>query len=455
MRALPSSWRRNLAATKARPAKKKRLARKKKARKKARVSKAPAQAAPAQAAPRVPGRKKSTRKKGEAKPSEYLKAVQALETKGDEFHFDTFTSDAVETTIKEFVSTGNLELDRVMGGGWPVGGISECRGYEGVGKSVVLDQSFAQAQRNGFVTVFLDSEKSRDAAWTKTLGVDPAKLIATPVDCIEDALDAVDRLLTVQEALVEDGRAKPMLIGWDSLGATPPRVELEGAADDAHVAVAARRIKQGFRRLTQRLYRARVAFVFANHVYRLIGPFGGGLQSSGGSGVRFHTHVRLDCARTGQITLGSDREVVGHTIKVRTVKNRVIGVQPAVEVGLIYGAGIDNSYTLFEWGVKKDVRWIQKGSQGWYYLYDPWNPEQLINFKRKWLGLGAILTERADIYQAMVNGFLEEGKSKDGSKEENGQAQAEVEVSAAEGGKTTVVASGEDPPADDGDDGSG
>jgi recombination protein RecA len=345
---------------------------------------------------------------------------------GEKYGF--FGGDTITGCVEEFVSTGCLAVDRMLGGGWPVGAISECRGWEHSGKSVLLDQSMAYMQSIGGVAALLDSEKSRDKSWTKRLGVDIDKMIYCSVDSMEDVFIALDQLIEVQENVareLNEARPKkkkktdatkkkkkkkklrrykiqppPMLVVWDSLGATPTRAELEGSADDKHVSPGARVVKRNFRRLTQKLYRCRMSLVFANHMYMSIGPFAT-TKSYGGSGVRFHTHVRVELVRTGNLTVGS--EIVGHQVEVKPKKNRIMGFRKPAEAAFIHGAGFDNTYTLFNWGLESG--WITR-SGAWAYLYPP--GEDAITFQRQFLGLGEILRQRPELYQAMVAGYMAE-----------------------------------------------
>lgn len=357
----------------------------------------------------------------------YLERLQTLTPKGED-PFVLYSDDSdVIPVVDEFVSTGSIAVDRQLGGGWPIGAISELRAWEGVGKSTLADQSLAHMQRVGGISALIDTEKSRDREWTQRLGVDLSKLLLKPCDTLEQAFDAIDAILSVQSAVkaeLNKGRSKkkreikppPMLIVWDSLGATPTKVEFEGDSDDNHVGVAARRIKQNLRRLTQRLYRLRAGLVIVNHVYQTIGGFGS-LVSPGGGGIRYAPHVRIHMSRKQALRIGDT--VVGHEIEVKNLKNRIVGNQEPVTAALIYGMGIDNAYTIYEWGKKPDVGppWIVQQGQ-WHWLYPP--GEDPIPFQRQYLGLSEILKQRPDIYQRMYQQYMSRlHAKKEESKEEN------------------------------------
>lgn len=342
--------------------------------------------------------------------SEYLRRLRALGGV-DEEDYAMFSDDVVPS-ITEFIPTGSLAIDKLINGangGWPIGGISECAAWEHVGKSTLLDQSIAHCQRMDGVAFLIDSEKGRDLEWTELLGVNTSKLITYQAATLEEAFLGIEQALTVQAAVCQElvkvkKKPPPMLIVWDSLGGTPSKAELEGEPDDKHMAVAARVIKMNFRRLTQRLASLRCALVFSNHYYNKIGGYGG-LETYGGSGVKYHTDLRLWLAKPEQLKIGDQQ--IGHIVRATGKKNRVSGQRGPVDTALIYGAGMDNSYTLFEWGrTAKNTDgqpWIVRNG-AWFWLYPP--GEEPISFQRMSVGLGEVLASNHAVYQTMANQYL-------------------------------------------------
>lgn len=357
---------------------------------------------------RTTKRKSSKSKSSKARPkaSDYLKQLRAMSgvTKED---FAMFSEEIVSSPILEFVSTGSIAIDQQIGGGWPIGRISELASWEGVGKSTLTDMSISHVQAQGGIGCLIDSEKARNPKYTERLGVNLDELISVEVDTLEQGFTQIERMINVQRAMKKKhDPPPPMLIIWDSLGGTPSKAELAGASDDKHVGSAARVIKQNFRRLTQQIAELRIAFVACNHFYEKIGGFGG-LVSYGGSGIRYFSTVRLWLTRTGQVKISN--RVVGHTVKAKLKKTRVRTPVEPIETALIYGSGFDNSYSLFEWAKKSvnpdGVPWIQQ-NVAHYWLYPP--GEEPIHFQRQFIGLAEILNERPDIYRMMVEQFMKQ-----------------------------------------------
>lgn len=363
--------------------------------------------------------KRAPKKSGKAPPESdadrFLTLLKGLNPK-DENAFGFFGRDGLDTPISEFISTGSLAVDKLIGGrngGWPIGRLSECASWEGVGKSTLLDQSIAQVQRMGGIAAVIDSEHSRDASYTRRLGVNTDTLIAKPVETVEDVFTATDSVLTVQEKLTVEAakrkqRPPPLLLVWDSLGATPTKRELEGEPDDKHVAEAAKVIKMNFRRICARIADLRIAFVFVNHFYTDIGPFAT-MKTSGGSGVRYFTSLRLWLSQKHQIKIGES--IFGHEVEAKTKKTRVRSPRPPATAGLIYGAGFDNAWTLYTWGkgvgLSADHKWIVETPQ-WQYLMLPDGSH--VPFQQKFLGLGKVFAEKPEVYAMMAEHFMRDGE---------------------------------------------
>jgi RecA/RadA recombinase len=330
--------------------------------------------------------------------------------------------------VTEWIPTGSLAVDRLLGGGYPLGRVIEIAAWEQVGKSTLLDQSIAMVQSLGDVCVLIDSEQARDTKYSKRLGVDLDSLIVCKAETIEEAFIGMDRMLAIQEAQIvrlekaaeelrkrkriEEAdalRVPRLFMVWDSLAGTPTEAERKGAADDAHVAEAAKIVRLNMRRLASRIANARAVLVFANQFYENIGGYGG-LKSYGGSGVRYATSVRLWLSRKNALKVGDT--VVGHIVEAKLKKTKVAMPKPPSELGLIYGAGIHNAWTLWEWGKKNGVpgipghTWVKQAG-GWSYLMFP-DGKTYEHFQGTFLPFADLLVKHPAVYEAMVAGYMAE-----------------------------------------------
>ena len=305
--------------------------------------------------------------------------------------------------MKEWLSTGNLALDRLTGGGWPVGRLSELAAWEGVGKSTLLDQSIAMAQRGGAIVALIETERARDLDYSRRLGVVAEDLIVAEAGTLEEIFNKTDHILDVHEAKAKALRATkrqvpPLFLVCDSLGGTPSAEELKGDAEDKHVGVAARVIRQSFRRLVQRIADARCAFVFSNHLYQTIGQ-GGRLVSSGGGGVRYYPSLRVWLSKKEQLKVGND--VVGQMVEAKLKKTRLTAPRPPAELALLYGAGFDNAWTLYDWARERK----QITMNGSWSVFQREGMADPIRFQRSFLEFGQLLASNPDLYRTIVEEY--------------------------------------------------
>lgn len=158
-------------------------------------------------------------------------------------------------TVRRF-SSGCLELDLALGGGWPFGRITIDVGNESTGKTWKAIKAAASVQNydhhthlhrskvpaSSFMpcrTLWLDAEGTFDVVWAKLHGWDSSwHCMATP-DYAEQAVDIIN--MALQENLFD-------LIVVDSLAALTPSQEQEESAEDFQVGLQARLLNKAFRK---------------------------------------------------------------------------------------------------------------------------------------------------------------------------------------------------------------
>lgn len=124
-----------------------------------------------------------------------------------------------------YLPTGLAPIDDLLMGGLPYGRSVMIHGDYSTLKSYVAQCAAAQAQRRGQVAAIIDTERSFDPAWAKSLGVDIDKLILPPPDRIETGEKAID----VAEILIRNGVD---LLVFDSVAAALPKAEHEKSMDE-------------------------------------------------------------------------------------------------------------------------------------------------------------------------------------------------------------------------------
>lgn len=272
----------------------------------------------------------------------------------------------------ETFSSGSIALDEALGvGGIARGRIIEIYGPESSGKTSMALHATGNAQRKGLRAAFIDAEHAFDPLLAADLGVDVPNLYFYQPDSGEDALQKVDRL-------VASGLFGVITI--DSVAALVPEAELKGEIGDTHVALMARMMSQGLRKLNGPAAITGTTLIFINQLREKVGVFFGNSETQpGGKALKFYATVRLDVRRLQTIKDGND--AVGSRVRVKVVKNKLSPPFKAAEFDYLFGEGISHGSELLDLGVERKVL-VKSGA--WYVL----NGTQIGQGKekaRKWL----------------------------------------------------------------------
>jgi len=259
------------------------------------------------------------------------------------------------------VGLPTFDYEVMQCGGIPRGRIVEIFGPESAGKTTFTLHVVAEEQRQGGIAAFVDAEHTFDPKYATKLGVDVDKLVVNQPDYGEQALSIV-------EALIKSGAVS--LIVVDSAAALTPKAELEGEMGDTHVGLQARMMSQAMRKLSSIAFTNQVTIIFINQIREKIGVMYGNPETTpGGRALKFYSSVRLDVRRRDAITLSgkeTDKNIIGHRIRVKAVKNKVGVPFRETELDLIYEDGFDKEGNTIEFAANMGI--LDVTANGWYSL---------------------------------------------------------------------------------------
>jgi recombination protein RecA len=255
----------------------------------------------------------------------------------------------------DVIHSGSLLIDNALGiGGYPKGRIIEIYGPESSGKTTLALSAVAECQKTGGRAAFVDAEHAIDPNYAQTLGVNIDELILSQPDHGEQALEIV-------EMLAKSGAIDIIVV--DSVAALVPQAELDGEMTDNVVGMHARLMSKAMRKLAGVLDKSNCTVIFINQLREKVGVMYGNPEvTTGGRALKFYASIRIDIRKGDALKEGD--KIIGNTVNVKVVKNKVAPPFKSCKVTLIYGKGFDKDAEILDMALelgfaKKSGSWFE------------------------------------------------------------------------------------------------
>ena len=251
----------------------------------------------------------------------------------------------LESIEIERIPTGCFSLDWVMGGGLPSGRVIEIYGMESSGKTMLSLFIIREIQKRGGKAAFFDVENAFSPEFGKAIGVDIDKLIFSQETSMTKVLDWIVELVKTGELDI---------IVLDSVASLLPDEELEESVGKQNIALQARMMSRGLRKLVGIASKTKTSIIFLNQIRQKVGVFYGDPNTtSGGLALKFFSSIRIQVKKGKNIE--EKEEVIGNVMKIEVKKNKVGPPFRTTEFDLIYKAGVDVVSDTFNFAVSSKV----------------------------------------------------------------------------------------------------
>jgi hypothetical protein len=236
--------------------------------------------------------------------------------------------------------------------------------------SLLCAKSFLDKYEDG-VVLFYDSEFGSPPEYFKTLGIDPERVVHTPVVNVEELrTDLANQLKNIE-------RTDRVCIVIDSLGNLASIKETEDAEAGKNVAdmTRAKQIKSLFRIVTPQLTLRDIPMFVVSHTYDTMEMFSKQVVS-GGKGQYYSANNIFIIGRRQNKT---GKELDGYDFIINVDKSRTVKEKSVIPISVEFGKGIVKYSGLLE--LAKHLGFVDSPSLGWFEAINPESGEVLSDRK--------------------------------------------------------------------------
>jgi recombination protein RecA len=265
--------------------------------------------------------------------------------------------------VDQWVDTGSYALNAIISGslygGIPMGRITGLAGPSQCGKTLMMNNIFANAQKAGMVPVIWDTEAAEDPVSAAGCGCDPTNMKYYPVETVEECRN---QIVTFLDNVIKKPELRgKFIIGIDSLGNLASTKEIADALagkSAVDMGLRAKSLKSMMRTLTYRAAKANIPIVFSNHIYDDPSSLFPSLvkNQSGGKGSVYLSSILVQMStKSDKIVDNKDEDsiaiahkVSGTHITAMTVKNRFLPPYLKTDLHVNFKSGLSKYAGLLD-----------------------------------------------------------------------------------------------------------
>jgi len=289
-----------------------------------------------------------------------------------------------EICVPKGYGTGSFKLDMGLTVAIPQGSIVELFAENGVGKTTVALEIEGQAQQNGCRVAYLDLEGSLNMSLVqsiRTLDINKKDKDGQPLWMYKEGL--IKDKETGETKVMNGDDAFKYIISFasffknaylvvDSVDSIIPAAIEAKEVGESTMGQLARLMSDGMRRLHGVCKKNKTTVIFINQVRASLNMYGNPVATPGGNALKFYAWQRIELKKGSKADLlvNEEGKIIGHKLKAKIIKNKVMTSNDEVEFYILYGKGIYREMELIELGIM-------------YGLIPPWEdaPKRFFNIE--------------------------------------------------------------------------
>jgi len=263
--------------------------------------------------------------------------------------------------VSEWIPTPSYDLNRVLTGnlfkGLPEKSLTYLVGVEASFKSSFSCLCAANAQKQGYTPIVIDSEGAWTGDFVKRWGLDPDNMLYIYEPFVDNVCATIAQLI--------DSDDEKFIIILDSLGGLENEKLLTDATSGdvkADQGGLQKRIKRLLKLMLNLIKKKKSIGIYTGHMYGNPGASYGPTESIGGgkfAALAPDTIIQLKKSKN----IDKDKNVIGNLVTATTLKNRFYPAFNQCIIDINYTDGIQRKAGMVELAIK--AGYIDKAGAGW------------------------------------------------------------------------------------------
>jgi recombination protein RecA len=297
--------------------------------------------------------------------------------------------------IRAWIPSGNTIIDAILGGGLPLGRISELYSvHTSEGKTTMAIQFATQVQKAGGLVIWMESEAAMDWPRAERMGMDLSKTMVWGPPHLEGGFDYLNTTLDNIQGGSEELQSKPVLVIWDTISFCPSAAEASNDFYSEGMMSKPRTLKRLLTKMLNKLFSLKAHLLLISQSYTSPTRFGSSIETSGGGAPKQVSSIRIQLRRMEKSS-EADKETFIKTM-VTTVKNKVAVPFREAPVQIDALTGYNDILSLATYFDDNHLEDYVKSGGGWYTLSDG----KTATKKCRWAEVENVVKERPELLEA-------------------------------------------------------